>query len=109
MINVEKLPKQSLETILSNCGVIHDVDIKPAADFIRACTRLNPKDRISADQAVRHKWLRNANVGCSIASNWTYYKGKHIICGPIMKGNEVYAVKLTSGLERQSKENVVNI
>ncbi|KAF9514871.1 hypothetical protein BS47DRAFT_1342650, partial [Hydnum rufescens UP504] len=50
-----------IETILQQYSVLLlEEDLKPAADFIRACTRIDPEERPSAKTLIGHEWMRGA-------------------------------------------------
>ncbi|KAF9068745.1 kinase-like domain-containing protein [Rhodocollybia butyracea] len=53
----EVVPDQSIEKALAVYGTMKDDDIGGAATFIRACLRLDYKDRASAKELEIHPWL----------------------------------------------------
>ncbi|KIM35626.1 hypothetical protein M413DRAFT_430574 [Hebeloma cylindrosporum] len=52
---------KSIEALLVD--VLDKRDAAEAAGFIRDCLRLDPSRRLTADQALRHMWLADANLG----------------------------------------------
>ncbi|KIP04132.1 hypothetical protein PHLGIDRAFT_206381 [Phlebiopsis gigantea 11061_1 CR5-6] len=48
----------SIEDALRNYDILSSEEIGPAADFIRACIRLDPRDRPTAKELASHPWLR---------------------------------------------------
>lgn len=53
----EVVPDQSIEKALAVYGTMKDDEIDGAAAFIRACLRLDYKDRASAKELEIHPWL----------------------------------------------------
>ena len=47
-----------VENALANYGILSDEEISHAADFIRACIRLDPSDRPTAAQLASHSWFQ---------------------------------------------------
>lgn len=60
----EELSPTSLEERLSARGFIPDAEIKPAADFIGMCLRVNSADRPTADDFWCDDWLQGAFYYC---------------------------------------------
>jgi serine/threonine-protein kinase SRPK3 len=52
-----------LEQALINYKVLHPDDVAPAAQFIRSCLRLDPAQRLTAEQLAADDWLMMAE-GC---------------------------------------------
>lgn len=50
------LPVQ-IEDAIRNYKLVPEADIGPAADFIRACLKLDPEERLSAEKLREHPWL----------------------------------------------------
>ncbi|KAL0950832.1 hypothetical protein HGRIS_007593 [Hohenbuehelia grisea] len=46
-----------LEHLIGSHKVIHDEEVPIAADFVRQCLRLNPKDRANAQELLDAAWL----------------------------------------------------
>jgi serine/threonine-protein kinase SRPK3 len=50
----------SITKALSNYNVLPPDDIPPAAEFIAACLHLDPSQRPSARDLIRHPWVIGA-------------------------------------------------
>jgi serine/threonine-protein kinase SRPK3 len=57
MLRIQSLNPVSIEDALSNYEVLQPGDIAPAAAFIRACIKLDPKERPTADELCNHDWI----------------------------------------------------
>ncbi|KAI0632112.1 kinase-like protein [Trametes polyzona] len=57
LLRVELIPGQSIEAALAVYKTMPESEIAGAADFIRACLRLDPFERASAKELVLHPWL----------------------------------------------------
>ncbi|KIM78168.1 hypothetical protein PILCRDRAFT_90740 [Piloderma croceum F 1598] len=62
LLRIEQLVPVGIETTLKNVSNLADYDIYPAAEFIRACLRLDPDDRPTAAQLLEHSWMKGAEV-----------------------------------------------
>lgn len=49
---------------MSLADSLPEADVAPAAAFIKACLRLDPKKRLNATKASDHQWLEKAHA-CS--------------------------------------------
>ncbi|KIP06099.1 hypothetical protein PHLGIDRAFT_73196 [Phlebiopsis gigantea 11061_1 CR5-6] len=47
----------TIEEALRNYKVLTEEEIRPAAEFIRSCVRLDPSERLTAEEIVQHPWL----------------------------------------------------
>jgi len=63
LVRISRLLPVTFEEAITNYG-IPEAEITVAAAFIRACLRLNPEDRSSADDLETHVWLENAFTCC---------------------------------------------
>lgn len=63
LLRISQLFPVTLEEAIINYG-IPEAEATGAASFIRACLRLNPEDRSSADDLETHEWLENAFTCC---------------------------------------------
>lgn len=52
----------TLEQAITNYGVMRADDVGPAANFIRACLRLDPEARPTANELLTHRWISGASV-----------------------------------------------
>jgi serine/threonine-protein kinase SRPK3 len=70
LLRRQNLHHVPIEQALSgyNNDVLEPDDIEPAAAFIRACIRLDPKERLSAAELQRHHWIVGQG-GVGIARN----------------------------------------
>ncbi|KAI0782605.1 kinase-like protein [Abortiporus biennis] len=55
---VRELEYYSIEMALSAYNVMPEDEFEPAADFIRTCIHLDPKDRPTAEELREHPWLK---------------------------------------------------
>jgi serine/threonine protein kinase len=61
LARIPNLIPTPIETILQRHSTfLLEKDLKPAADFIRACTRIDPEERPTADTLCGHEWMRGA-------------------------------------------------
>jgi serine/threonine-protein kinase SRPK3 len=49
--------------MLSDCKALHPDDVRPAAAFILACLRLDPKERPTAAELDLHDWIVGSDWG----------------------------------------------
>lgn len=54
---ISELFPVTIEDALRNYKVLTEEEIQPAADFIRACVRLDPSERLTAEEMLQHPWL----------------------------------------------------
>ncbi|THH21556.1 hypothetical protein EW146_g10 [Bondarzewia mesenterica] len=62
LLRIKQLVPVGIEATLKDVSSLADYDIPPAAEFIRACLCLDPDDRPSAEQLLRHQWMKGAEV-----------------------------------------------
>lgn len=62
LLKIQQLVAVGIEATLKDVSDLADNDIYPAAEFIRACLRLDPDDRLTAAQLLDHSWMRGAEV-----------------------------------------------
>ncbi|KDR77473.1 hypothetical protein GALMADRAFT_65701 [Galerina marginata CBS 339.88] len=63
LLRIDELLPVPLETAMMNYG-LPEAEVIPAANFIRACLHLNPKERSSASDLEAHPWLETAYMCC---------------------------------------------
>jgi serine/threonine-protein kinase SRPK3 len=62
LLRIDQLVPVGIEATLKDVSDLADCDINPAAEFIRACLRLDPDDRPTAAQLLEHPWMKGAEV-----------------------------------------------
>ncbi|THH13792.1 hypothetical protein EW146_g6467 [Bondarzewia mesenterica] len=62
LLRIGQLIPVGIEATLKDVSDLADDDIPPAAEFIRACLRLDLDDRPTAEQLLWHPWMKGANV-----------------------------------------------
>lgn len=62
--NIWTLFPVDIKRAITDCNVVPNDQIAPAASFINACLRLNPKERPSAEELTFHDWVKDA-YACS--------------------------------------------
>ncbi|KAF9514809.1 hypothetical protein BS47DRAFT_1328588 [Hydnum rufescens UP504] len=61
LARIPDLTPTPIESILQQySALLLEEDLKPAADFIRACIRIDPEERPPAETLVGHEWMRGA-------------------------------------------------
>ncbi|KAF9502865.1 hypothetical protein BS47DRAFT_1374523 [Hydnum rufescens UP504] len=61
LARIPNLTPTPIESILQQySALLLEEDLKPAADFICACTRINPEERPPVETLVCHEWMRGA-------------------------------------------------
>ena len=59
LLKIHDLINQPIDQALAIYNTLPQSEIQPAAEFIHACVRLNPADRLTAEQLLGHTWLNN--------------------------------------------------
>jgi serine/threonine-protein kinase SRPK3 len=63
LLRISELCPNPLEDAIASYNVVKPEQIAPLAAFIRACLRLDPNERASAEQLQVNDWLGSA-FGC---------------------------------------------
>lgn len=63
LLHIGELFPRTLEQAMANYR-IPEADAAHAAAFIRACLHLNPEERFTAVDLLRHPWLETAYICC---------------------------------------------
>ena len=54
---ISELFPVTIEEALRNYNILTEEEIQSAAEFIRACVRLDPAERLTAEEMLQHPWL----------------------------------------------------